>query len=184
MFDMNNSSEDSAFKGFSLPHLSSSSNNLRWVCLSLQKSHCFQSVTITRLLSKLKQNRERTKPASCFVCQRSLAPIQTHIIKWPTAHDSSLQHQQIWWVYYSTLIRICVCVCMKGSKSALIYYDYENVLSFDNVKDSGNQWNSWLMEGQHKWICGWQTNTEMVCVYVYVFELQGLCDWASAAAVV
>ncbi len=29
-----------------------------------------------------------------------------------------------------------------------VYYDYENVLSFDNVRDSVNQWNNWLMEGQ------------------------------------
>lgn len=37
---------------------------------------------------------------------------------------------------------------MKGSDSELIYYDYENVLSFDNVRDSVSQRNNCLMKGQ------------------------------------
>lgn len=69
---------------------------------------------------------------------------------------------------------------MKGSESAQVYYDYENVLSFDNVRDSVNQWNNWLMEGQTN---GCVDDRQMQKRCVHVFKVRSARDWASAAGV-
>lgn len=48
----------------------------------------------------------------------------------------------MWRLHYAGWTCICVCVWMD---SIQLRYAYENVLSFDNEKDSKNQRNNWLM---------------------------------------